>query len=114
MEIKRLETNLPNVHSNDERMKKLREVSEQFAGWFIYEVFKKMDNTVPRSGFLKESFGEKWFREMLYQQYAQSAARKDLKNISDMVYKSLGGKEISQSTPVRKDSNELIKALKLP
>ncbi len=111
----RLNTSLNNSVNNSqdiERMKKLSEVSKQFAGWFIYEVFKKMDNTVPRSGFLKESFGEKWFREMLYQQYALSAAKKDLKNLSEMVYKSLGGKEIPQTNLDRKDANELAKYLK--
>lgn len=82
--------------SKEEYNKQLRKVSEEFAAWYVYEVFKKMYNTVPKSGFIQEGFGEQWFREMLLQQYAMKSARTDLKDLADMIYKSLGGKNYSE------------------
>ncbi|MFN3691931.1 MAG: rod-binding protein [Fervidobacterium sp.] len=88
-----LSTNNNNAGINKEEYnKQLRKVSEEFAAWYVYEVFKKMYDTVPKSGFIQESFGERWFREMLLQQYAAKSTRSDLKDLADMIYKSLGGK----------------------
>ncbi|MGQ9856980.1 MAG: rod-binding protein [Fervidobacterium sp.] len=95
IDIKKVEQLTKNFNS-PEYQKQLRKVSEEFAAWYVYEVFKKMYDTVPKSGLLQESFGERWFREMLLQQYALKAARTDLKDLSDMIYRSLGGKAMSE------------------
>ncbi|MEJ5257623.1 MAG: rod-binding protein [Fervidobacterium sp.] len=95
IDIKKIEQLTKNFNS-PEYQKQLRKVSEEFAAWYVYEVFKKMYDTVPKSGLLQESFGERWFREMLLQQYSLKAARTDLKDLSDMIYRSLGGKTLSE------------------
>lgn len=93
--------------------KQLRKVSEEFAAWYIYEIFKKMYDTVPKSGLIQESFGERWFREMLLQQYALKTAKTDLKDLSDMIYKSLGGKESTENINSAKNTTYRTEALKL-
>ncbi|WP_448379400.1 rod-binding protein [Fervidobacterium sp.] len=98
---------------SEEYQKQLRKVSEEFAAWYIYEVFKKMYSTVPKSGLIQESFGERWFREMLLQQYALKAARTDLKELSDMIYRSLGGKVITQETKSENNVEKRLEALQL-
>ncbi|QIV78446.1 rod-binding protein [Fervidobacterium pennivorans subsp. shakshaketiis] len=98
---------------SEEYQKQLRKVSEEFAAWYIYEVFKKMYNTVPKSGLIQESFGERWFREMLLQQYALKAARTDLKELSDMIYRSLGGKVIAQETKSENNVEKRLEVLQL-
>lgn len=85
--------------SSPEYQEKLMKVSQEFAGLYIYEIFKKMYNTIPRSGLIPETLGERWFREMLLHQYAMKAAKTDLKGLSELIYKSLGGK-------VRPDYNQ--------
>ncbi|WP_069292859.1 rod-binding protein [Fervidobacterium thailandense] len=97
--------------SSPEYQAKLRKVSEEFAAWYIYEIFKKMYNTIPKSGLIQESFGERWFREMLLQQYALKAARTDLKSVSDMVYKSLGGKQVKDQQVDRSESLKILNSL---
>lgn len=97
--------------SSPEYQAKLRKVSEEFAAWYIYEIFKKMYNTIPKSGLIQESFGERWFREMLLQQYALKAARTDLKSISDMIYKSLGGKQVQAQRVDRSESLKILNSL---
>lgn len=97
--------------SSQEYQTKLRKVSEEFAAWYIYEIFKKMYNTIPKSGLVQESFGERWFREMLLQQYALKAAKTDLRTISDMIYKSLGGKKFQKQQFDRSESLKTLNSL---
>lgn len=98
--------------SSPEYQEKLRKVSEEFAGLYIYEVFKKMYNTVPKSGLIPETLGERWFREMLLQQYAMKASKTELKNLADLIYKSLGGKVAkSEESKDRSESLKLLKTL---
>ncbi|HOM74416.1 MAG: rod-binding protein [Fervidobacterium sp.] len=97
--------------SSEEYQKQLKKASEEFASIYVYEVFKKMYDTVPKSGFLQEGFGESWFREMLLQEYALKAARTDLKSVSDMIYKSLGGKELSEVYVDRTESMKVLDML---
>jgi Rod binding domain-containing protein len=96
--ISSINTNNSTNTNNDDYQKQLRKTSDEFASMYIYEVFKKMYDTVPKRGFLQDSFGESWFREMLLQDYALKSAKTDLKSISDMIYKSLGGEETSQDS----------------
>jgi len=97
--------------SSEEYQKQLKKASEEFASIYVYEVFKKMYDTVPKSGFLQEGFGESWFREMLLQECALKAARTDLKSVSDMIYKSLGGKELSEVYVDRTESMKVLDML---
>lgn len=98
---------------SEEYQKQLRKVSEEFTAWYIYEVFKKMYNTVPKGGLIQESFGERWFREMLLQQYALKTAKTDLKDLADMIYKGLGGKIHSEDVHSAKSLNNRTEAIKL-
>lgn len=108
--------NIDNVNNSKDAenyQKQLKKVSEEFAAWYIYEIFKKMYDTVPKSGLIQESFGERWFREMLLQQYALKTAKTDLKDLSDMIYRSLGGKENTESINSAKNTTYRTEALKL-
>ncbi|KAF2961622.1 rod-binding protein [Fervidobacterium sp. 2310opik-2] len=105
--------NVNNSKDIENYQKQLRKVSEEFAAWYIYEIFKKMYDTVPKSGLIQESFGERWFREMLLQQYALKTAKTDLKDLSDMIYRSLGGKENTESINSAKNTTYRTEALKL-
>lgn len=105
--IASINTNNSTNTNNDDYQKQLRKASDEFASMYIYEVFKKMYDTVPKSGFLQDSFGESWFREMLLQDYALKSAKTDLKSVSDMIYKSIGGEETSQDSENSQDSQTL-------
>ncbi len=108
--------NIDNVNNSkgaENYQKQLKKVSEEFAAWYIYEIFKKMYDTVPKSGLIQESIGERWFREMLLQQYALKTAKTDLKDLSDMIYRSLGGKENTESINSAKNVTYRTGALKL-
>lgn len=105
--------NVNNSKDIENYQKQLRKVSEEFAAWYIYEIFKKMYDTVPKSGLIQESFGERWFREMLLQQYALKTAKTDLKDLSDMIYRSLRGKENTESINSAKNTTYRTEALKL-
>ncbi|HOH54233.1 MAG TPA: hypothetical protein PLN23_08550, partial [Fervidobacterium sp.] len=50
---------------------------------------------------------ESWFREMLLQDYALKSAKTDLKSVSDMIYRSLGGEETPQDSANSQDSQTL-------
>lgn len=109
-----LSNSVPSINANnstntsyDDYQKQLRKASDEFASMYIYEVFKKMYDTVPKSGFLQDSFGESWFREMLLQDYALKSAKTDLKSVSDMIYRSLGGEETLQDSANSQDSQTL-------
>ncbi len=104
--------NLKNNTSSEEYQKQLRKVSEEFAAWYVYEVFKKMYDTVPKSGLIQETFGERWFREMLLQQYALKASKTDLKDLSEMIYRSLGGKKVSEEVNSTKNLEKRSETLK--
>ncbi len=67
----------------------LREAVDDFVSIFMAQLFKQMDQSIPRSGFIEESFGQKWFREMLYDEYAKSASKQALKPLGDALYKQL-------------------------
>ncbi|WP_448374924.1 rod-binding protein [Fervidobacterium sp.] len=112
IEIKKIH-NLNINTKSEEYQKQLRKVSEEFAAWYVYEVFKKMYDTVPKSGLLQESFGERWFREMLLQQYALKASKTDLKDLSEMIYRSLGGKKLTEEVNSPNNLEKRSETLKL-
>ncbi|MGB9614873.1 MAG: rod-binding protein [Fervidobacterium sp.] len=101
------------LEDNQDYQNKLKKVSEEFAAWYVYEIFKKMYSTVPKSGLIQESFGERWFREILLQQYALKAARTDLKDLSEIIYKSLGGKVTKNSINSSENLENKVETLKL-
>lgn len=105
--IASINTNNSTNTNNVDYQKQLRKASDEFASMYIYEVFKKMYDTVPKSGFLQDSFGESWFREMLLQDYALKSAKTDLKSISDMIYRSIGGEETLQESESLQNSQTL-------
>lgn len=88
MNIDKIQTSSLNQIQPD----KLKKVSEEFVANFFFQIFRKMYDTIPKSSLIKESFGEKWFKENLMYEYSKKAAATDLKGLSLSVYKSLGGK----------------------
>ncbi|ABR30531.1 rod-binding protein [Thermosipho melanesiensis] len=77
---------------NQIKVDKLKKVSEEFVANFFFQIFRKMYDTVPKSSLIPESFGEKWFRENLLYEYSKNAVKSDLRDLTDSVYKALGGK----------------------
>ncbi|HPE68331.1 MAG TPA: rod-binding protein [Thermotogota bacterium] len=75
----------------------LREAVNEFVSVFLSKIFKDMDEAIPRSGLMGEGFGESWFRQMLYDEYAQVAARQTLKQMGEAVYRQV--KQTARTTP---------------
>jgi len=92
----------------NETDKKLKETSAEFVSILVGMIFKKMEESIPRSDLLKETNEEKWFKEMLIDEYSKSAARDNFSQLTDMVYNSLkGSSSKTMSTSLKKDMLKL-------
>ena len=78
----------PEIKDTDKRLK---EASAEFVAILVGMIFKKMEESIPRSDLLKETNEEKWFREMLIDEYSKYAARDNFSQLTNMVYNSLKG-----------------------
>lgn len=82
--------NISSVRAQSQPQKdELRAAVDDFVSILMAQVFKDMDQSIPRSGLIDESFGQKWFREMLYDEYAKSASREALRPLGDALYNQL-------------------------
>ncbi len=70
----------------------LRESVDDFVSVLVSKVFKDMYNSIPKSGFINENLGDKWFKEMLIDEYSKKAAKENLKSIGDMIYRQIANK----------------------
>lgn len=74
---------------NDPREEQLREVSRQFAGLFLGEVFKSMRGEADTSGVGFGGTGEKYFQEMTDEAMATEAAGGKSYGLADLVYQAM-------------------------
>ncbi|MFP4697166.1 MAG: rod-binding protein [Eubacteriales bacterium] len=86
MNQNQLEHKLKNTPKDN---KELKDACEQFESYFINQMLKEMRKTVPESGLIKESQGEKIFKDMLYEEYAKEAAKGQGLGLASKLYKQL-------------------------
>ena len=68
---------------------KLREAANDFESIFIQQMLQTMRKTSLESNLIPKSEGEKYFRSMLDEQYAQLAAKSGSLGLGEMIYKQL-------------------------
>ncbi|KAF2960557.1 MULTISPECIES: rod-binding protein [Thermotoga] len=86
------------IYGVSSNINNLRDASVEFVSDLFYRIFKEMYESIPKYDLVPETTAEKWFKEMLLQEYSKHAAEQS--PLADMVMKSLGGKKIS-SLPQR-------------
>jgi Rod binding domain-containing protein len=69
--------------------KELKEACNEFVSVLLSQIFKDMDKSIQRSELTEDSYGNKWFREMMYDEYSQSAAKQSLKSLSNSLYRDI-------------------------
>jgi len=68
---------------------KLRETANEFEAIFIQQMLKTMRETSFESDLLPKSEGEKLFRSLLDEQYANLSAKSGSLGLGDMIYQQL-------------------------
>ncbi|MHC4885261.1 MAG: rod-binding protein [Planctomycetota bacterium] len=75
----------------------MRKVAEDFAGLFIGELFKTMDEGNTGEGFGMGGNVEKMWREMSYEEYGKQAARTPGNPLTETVYRSINQRAAAQA-----------------
>lgn len=68
---------------------KLREVCTNLESVFLNMMFKSMRSTVQKSDLMGESFATQTYEDMLYENFAEEAAKSNSLGIGEMLYKQL-------------------------
>jgi|GEM_PF-2209035 Rod binding protein len=76
---------------------KLRGVAEEFVSVFMNEVMKSMRATVQENPEMHGDNGEKFFQQMLDQEYSTTLSKGSGYGLTDLVYQSLASKARVQS-----------------
>lgn len=76
---------------------KLRGVAEEFVSVFMNELTKSMRATIQENPEMHGDNGEKFFQQMLDQEYSSSMAKGSGYGLTDLVYQSLASKARVQS-----------------
>jgi len=71
------------------KSKKLERYVEEFVGSAFSKILKNMDRTIIKSGLLKENNAEKWFKDMLYDEYSTLIAKENFKDITQKIMNQL-------------------------
>jgi len=79
---------IPQVKNFSEETK-LREAANDFEAIFVQQMLKTMRKTSLESNFIQKSEGEKYFRSVLDEHYAQIAAKSGSLGLGEMIYKQL-------------------------
>jgi len=71
-------TSLNSVSGEEKEVKlaKLKRVCAEFESLFLYELMKKMEKTIPKSGILAPMSGKDTYRMMMDQKVAEEIARR--------------------------------------
>ena len=83
---------IPQVKNFSEETK-LREAANDFEAIFVQQMLKTMRKTSLESNFIQKSEGEKYFRSMLDEHYAQLTAKSGSLGLGEMIYKQLISKK---------------------
>lgn len=73
----------------DPRKEELKTVSKQFEALFVQEMISAMRKTVNEGGLIPQGQGEKIYRSMLDQHYAESIAESEQIGLSSVIYQQL-------------------------
>ncbi len=73
-----------------DRRKALRKATEEFVSYFFYRIFKEMWDSIPKSGLIPETNGQKFFRDMMIYEYSKRIASQDASGLTNLILKSLG------------------------
>jgi len=84
MNSKKLEDKLKNQPATDEE---LMEVCKSFEAYLLEQVMKSMEKTIPYQE--KKNTYMEYFGDMLYQEYAKSAAENQGLGLAQMLYESI-------------------------
>ena len=79
---------IPQVKNFSEETK-LREAANDFEAIFVQQMLKTMRKTSLESNFIQKSEGEKYFRSMLDEHYAQLTAKSGSLGLGEIIYKQL-------------------------
>ena len=69
--------------------KELREACQNFEAIFLNMMFQSMRNTVQKSNFMGENFATQVYEDMLYENFADEAAKGHGLGLGEMLYKQL-------------------------
>ncbi len=67
----------------------LKEACHDFVSILLAKVFKDMDESINRSGLTEEAYGNKWFRQMVLDEYAKEASKQSLKPLANSLYRDI-------------------------
>lgn len=87
-----IQKSFPLAHAIDpevrkgEQDKNLRDAAKMYEQYFLGQVMRSMRGTVPESGLLPTSMGEKIFREQLDQQHVEAWSDRGGVGLADMIY----------------------------
>jgi len=90
-----LNTDLAKVKNKTEKLNSntsdasLKEACHDFVSILLAKVFKDMDESINRSGLTEEAYGNKWFRQMVLDEYAKEASKQSLKPLANSLYRDI-------------------------
>lgn len=73
----------------EEKDKQLKKACQDFEAYFLFQMFKEMDNTVMKSELVSTGRGEEMFKSMLHQEVANAAAKGKGVGLSSMMYQQM-------------------------
>ena len=80
-------TQMTRSQKEPKNQEELQEVSQDFEQLLIQQMLKTMRDATQKSELLPESNGEKTFKSMLDQEYAQIASKTRAFGLGEMIYK---------------------------
>ncbi len=80
-----------------DHQKALRKAAAEFAAYLFYQIFKEMQDSIPKSGLIPETNGEKFYKDMLLYEYSKKLMEMQMKPLTDMIVKSLAKKSYAPS-----------------
>lgn len=88
-------TDLTKVNNQAESLKRttedaeLKEACHEFVSVLLSKIFKDMDESINRSNLTDEAYGNKWFRQMVLDEYSKAASKQSLKTLANSLYKDI-------------------------
>jgi len=75
--------------SSQEDDQQLKKACSEFVSILLSKIFKDMDASIDRSGLTEEAYGNKWFRQMVLDEYSKEASKQSLKSLADSLYRDI-------------------------
>lgn len=85
-----------------EREKKLKKTCADFEALLVYQLLKTMRQTIPKSGFLRESHGKDTYEMMLDQKIADDLAKKGQGlGLQKMLYNQIAKRHVKKDSSIK-------------